>query len=225
MRTRLVVFDIAGTTVRDKGNVAESFLSALGTFELFVPVEDVNMVMGYRKTEAIKMLLDKYRPEWSDDEHVARIHELFEEKMLSFYMADRDLAPLPHAEDIFRWLHANNIRVAINTGFTRNVTEGILYRLQWKDNPLIDVVVCSDEVPEGRPAPYMIRSIMEQLGIQDAADVVKVGDTEVDILEGRNAGCGKVISVTTGASTRAQLEGWKPDHIIDNLSQLPQLLP
>lgn len=225
MRTRLVVFDIAGTTVRDKGNVAESFLSALGVFELFVPVDDVNMVMGYRKTEAIKMLLEKYKPEWADDEHVARIHELFEEKMLSFYMADRDLAPLPHAEDVFRWLHANNIRVAINTGFTRNVTEGILYRLQWKDNPLIDMVICSDEVPEGRPAPFMIRSIMERLGIQDAADVVKVGDTEVDILEGRNAGCAKVISVTTGASTRAQLEGWKPDHIIDNLSQLPQLLP
>jgi phosphonatase-like hydrolase len=225
MRTRLVVFDIAGTTVRDKGNVAESFLSALGAVGLHISVEDANRVMGYRKTEAIRMLLDKYRPEWADKEHIDQIHDLFEEKMLSFYMADRDLAPLPHAEDIFRWLHANNIRVAINTGFTRHITEGILYRLQWKDNPLIDAVICSDEVPEGRPAPFMIRKLMDQLGVTDAADVVKVGDTEVDISEGRNAGCGKVISVTTGASTRAQLGNWNPDHIIDDLSQLPQLLP
>jgi phosphoglycolate phosphatase-like HAD superfamily hydrolase len=54
--------------------------------------------------------------------------------------------------------------------------------------------------------------------------VVKVGDTEVDVLEGRNAQCGKVIAVTTGAYTRAQLEQYSPDHIIDSLEQLPQYI-
>jgi phosphoglycolate phosphatase-like HAD superfamily hydrolase len=51
-----------------------------------------------------------------------------------------------------------------------------------------------------------------------------VGDTEVDIAEGRNAKCGLVVSVTTGSYTRRELEGFYPDHIIDSLQELPQIL-
>ena len=226
MKTRLVVFDIAGTTVTDKGNVADSFMAAfmLNGIELSLP--EVNKVMGYRKKEAIGMLLDKYQYTLSERRDlVNNIHSSFEEKMLEFYMSDKDLHPLPNAEEIFRWLHSKGIGVALNTGFTRLVTEGILYRLGWKDNPLIDFIVCSDEVEEGRPAPFMINQIMKVLGISDAGEVIKVGDTEVDIMEGRNAQCGKVVSVTTGSYSRIQLEAFFPDHIIDNLSELPPLLP
>jgi phosphoglycolate phosphatase-like HAD superfamily hydrolase len=54
--------------------------------------------------------------------------------------------------------------------------------------------------------------------------VVKIGDTEVDINEGINAGCAIVVAVTTGAFTRDQLEPYAPDYIIDNLSELPALI-
>jgi phosphonatase-like hydrolase len=226
MKTRLVVFDIAGTTVTDKGNVADSFLAAFMLNEIEVTLQEVNKVMGYRKKEAIVMLLDDNQLSRLDKEDlVNKIHNSFEEKMLEFYMSDKDLHPAPNSEEIFRWLHSKGIRVALNTGFTRLITEGILYRLRWKDNPLIDCIVCSDEVEEGRPAPFMIHHIMKSLGIRDSGDVIKVGDTEVDILEGRNAKCGKVISVTTGSYKRIQLEAYSPDHIIDNLSELPYLIP
>ena len=89
---------------------------------------------------------------------------------------------------------------------------------------MIDYVISSDEVPEGRPHPYMIQSIMSALGVADVASVAKVGDTEVDIEEARNAGCGAVISVTTGAYTREQLANFKPDHIIDSLHELPAII-
>jgi phosphoglycolate phosphatase-like HAD superfamily hydrolase len=54
--------------------------------------------------------------------------------------------------------------------------------------------------------------------------VLKVGDTEVDVNEGRNANCGMVVAVTTGAFTREQLEQYKPDYILDSLAELPILL-
>jgi phosphoglycolate phosphatase-like HAD superfamily hydrolase len=38
--------------------------------------------------------------------------------------------------------------------------------------------------------------------------------------EGRNAGCGVVAAVTTGAYTREELEECQPDHIIDDLKEL-----
>jgi len=221
MNTKLVVFDMAGTTVVDKGSVADSFICAFLENELEVPFDAVQNVMGYRKTEAIRMLLDKFYPNLENiDERIIAIHDVFEEKMLSFYMSVQDLKPLPFTEDIFRWLHTHNIFVALNTGFTRLVTEGILYRLDWKNSNLIDAVICSDEVEEGRPTPFMINALMKKFNIEDSTEVIKVGDTEVDVLEGRNAKCGKVISVTTGAYSKTQLEQYAPDHIIDSLEHL-----
>ncbi len=41
MSIKLVVFDIAGTTVRDKGSVAEAFMKAAAQFEVTVPLEEV----------------------------------------------------------------------------------------------------------------------------------------------------------------------------------------
>jgi len=38
--------------------------------------------------------------------------------------------------------------------------------------------------------------------------------------EGRNAACGQVVGVTTGAYTREQLAACHPDHIIDDLQEL-----
>lgn len=222
MITRLAVFDMAGTTVKDNGNVADSFLSAFHAHGIGLSRTEVQAVMGYRKIEAIEMLLRDVDMEKSIDKSLIHaIHEDFERIMLEHYMTDQELAPLPFAEELFQWLQARGVLVALNTGFTRNITEGILYRLSWKGNPLINGVICSDEVPEGRPAPFMIRSLMERFNIADPATVIKVGDTEVDILEGRNASCGLVISISTGAYTSEQLGKLGPDLVISSLSELP----
>ena len=70
----------------------------------------------------------------------------------------------------------------------------------------------------------MIRALMARAGIDDPRAVLKIGDTEVDVREGRNAGAGLVVAVTTGAYSRAALEAYSPDRIIDSLRELPELL-
>jgi phosphoglycolate phosphatase-like HAD superfamily hydrolase len=66
----------------------------------------------------------------------------------------------------------------------------------------------------------MLEALVADLGITSTKNVLKIGDTEVDVEEGRNAGCGKVVSVTTGAYTREQLQHYQPDAIIDDLLEL-----
>lgn len=225
MQFELVVFDMAGTTVLDRGSVNDAFREAFAASGIEVDAADIDMVMGYRKIEAIEIILRKYiADEPINETLVAHIHETFTNNMVEFYEIDSLLQPLPFVLDTFELLQSKGIKVALNTGFTRIITDAILNRLHWKNNPLIDAVICSDEVPEGRPHPYMIQSIMQQLGVTDAKKVIKIGDTSVDILEGRNAGCGLVISVTTGAYTRGQLSDYRPDHIIDSLQELPVLI-
>jgi phosphonatase-like hydrolase len=217
---QLVVFDIAGTTVRDTGNVAKAFIGAFREFNLEIPADTVNHVMGFRKKDAIRMLL----PDNDKEELVEQVHDTFTRTILALYENDPQLQPLPGAEATFQQLKQRGIRIALNTGFTRVVTNAVLHRLQWNAPETIDMVICSDEVPEGRPQPYMIQAIMQQLGVTDNKAVAKIGDTKVDVEEGRNAGCGLVVSVTTGAYSRSELELYQPDHVIDSLTELPGLL-
>jgi phosphoglycolate phosphatase-like HAD superfamily hydrolase len=68
----------------------------------------------------------------------------------------------------------------------------------------------------------MIHQLMKQFGVESPAAVMKIGDTMVDIQEGRMAACGLVLAVTTGAYTRSQLAEYTPDHILDSLDEIRQ---
>jgi phosphonatase-like hydrolase len=225
MSIELVVFDIAGTTVADKGNVNDFFRKAFSNAGIIVRASDVNEVMGYRKREAIEIIVEKYNFGFENDaELIDAIHEDFTKQMVAFYETYEGLSRLPFAEKVFLELQHNKVKVALNTGFTRAITTPILKRLGWDKASFINAVICSDEVPEGRPHPYMIQELMHKLKINNPENVVKVGDTKVDIEEGQNAGCGVVVAVTTGAYTKEQLVKYQPDYIIDSLQILPSLI-
>ena len=221
MSIALVVFDMAGTTVRDDDNVGAAFQAALEKFGYQIPLSQINPYMGYEKNEAIRAILKAHPggPEVIDDEHVSAIHRAFVGRMVRYYET-KVVEPLPQVEDTFVQLHKAGIKVALNTGFSRNIADVIVEKLGWFDRELIDHLVASDEVPNGRPHPDMIRKLMERAGVDDARQVAKVGDTEVDINEGKNVGCRYVIGVTTGSYTREQLEPYHPTHIVDNVSEV-----
>jgi len=222
----LVVFDIAGTTVADNGNINEVFRTSFENAGITnVDPTDVNRLMGYRKKEAIRRIVAQYKPGMENDEAlVEAIHEDFCNRMIGYYETTGDLRPLPFAENVFNELRSNDIKVALNTGFTRSITAPVLRRLGWDHSPLVQEVICSDEVPQGRPHPFMIEELMRRLGVVAAVNVAKVGDTTVDIQEGQNAGCGVVIAVTTGACTREELMTCQPDYVIGSLDLVPSLI-
>jgi phosphonatase-like hydrolase len=223
---QLVVFDMAGTTIQDNSNVAEAFMYAMQKHGYPISKEQADKVMGYKKIIAINDLLQSNYPGSiiGSENLINEIHDTFIETMIDFYEHSKEILPMESAESIFKWLQDNDIKVALNTGFSKLITDTIMERVGWHDNSLIDFIISSDEVANGRPSADMIEAIMKATGITDAAAVVKVGDTEVDIAEGRTAGCGLVVSVTTGSFTREELESYQPDIIIDDLKELPSLI-
>jgi phosphonatase-like hydrolase len=223
MPFKLAVFDIAGTTVADDNAVAVAFKNAFDTYGFSINEEDVKPLMGYKKPVAIQIMLEKLGAEF-DEELVGDIHNEFEVAMLDHYEYSPDVRAMPGAENIMQELKEKGIRIALNTGFSKSIADTIMSRLQWMEKGLVDDYIASDEVEEGRPQPFMIQALMLRAGIVDAAEVLKIGDTEVDINEGRNAGCSMVVAVTTGAFTKDQLAPYKPDYIIDDLSQLLALI-
>ena len=223
MSIQLAVFDIAGTTVSDNNDVARAFQEAFSINGIYITEESINPLMGYHKPEAIKMALEKLGVEF-DDGMIEQIHFDFENEMLDFYENDPDVKPLPGAEEVFEKLQERGVRIALNTGFSRIIAETIVHRLQWKEKGLIDDFIGSDEVEMGRPYPFMIMKLMQRTGVYDPLLIAKIGDTAVDIEEGRNAGCGYVVAVTTGAFREEELQKMNPTHIINHLSELPAIL-
>ena len=224
MLIELVVFDMAGTTVKDKNYVGIAFHEAMKSYGYDVPVVEINPIMGYEKPLAIRMMLEKHEPDKDkiSDFLIGKIHSEFVQGMISFYSTTTEIAPLPDVEETFSVLRNSGVKIALNTGFSRDIADVIVSRLGWEGK--IDLLVASDEVAHGRPYPEMIQKIMKELNIASSGNVAKVGDTEVDVNEGINAGCSFVIAITTGAFTREELVPYNPTHIIDNISEILNIL-
>lgn len=220
MSIKLVVFDMAGTTVSDKNYVALSFQQAMKKQGYNVELKDVNPLMGYEKPLAIQMMLDKYENDTQkiNADSIALIHTDFVNIMLEFYTHSDEIKPLPNVESTFEQLRTMGIKIGLDTGFSRNIAELIISRLNWETQ--IDIMVASDDVKNGRPYPDMIHKMKADLHLLPADEIVKIGDTEVDVNEGINAGCKYVVGITTGAFTREELEPHHPTHIIDDISEL-----
>jgi phosphonatase-like hydrolase len=220
---KLAIFDLAGTTISDRDYVAIAFIDAFIQYGIDLSVEEITPLMGYRKTEAIQLVL-KVKGIESTDKMIEDIHRHFVNKMVRFYTNSIEVEELAGARHIFSWLKNKGVFIGVNSGFPRVIVETIVDRMDWMNDGLVDAFVASDEVESGRPHPFMINLLMQKAGITNPAQVMKVGDTMVDIQEGKNASVGLVIGVTTGAYSRVALEEWNPDYIIDSLYEIEQIL-
>lgn len=225
MSIKLVVFDIAGTTLYDNDFVNIAFRNAMQSSGYEVTQREVNDVMGLKKPQAIRMMLEKRMPSESITEQmIDDIHNVFLKNMIDFYKNDPDIKEIEGASQVFKTLKDNGIKVALDTGFSRDITQTIIDRIGWERDGLIDASVCSDEVPAGRPHPYMIEKIMQQLGIDDVKAIAKVGDTPSDLEEGTNTGTRYVIGVTSGAYTKEELLHYPHTHIVNNVNDILEIV-
>lgn len=226
MAIKMVMFDMAGTTVQDNDDVNICFQAALASTGLPVTRDDINAVMGLRKPDAIKIILENKLEDKSKitDAYVDELHQVFLQKMIDFYTNDPRVKEIDGASDVFRKLHASGIKVAIDSGFSRDIIDTIINRLGWERDGLIDVSVASDEVTNARPHPDMIKVAMKKLGIESVSEVAKVGDTPADLLEGFNTGCPVNIGVLSGAYTREELEGHPHTHLLNSINDVPAIL-
>ena len=100
----------------------------------------------------------------------------------------------------------------------------MIEKLGWALSIDYDLLVTASDVKQNRPHPDMILSAMSDLNITDPSEVIKVGDSAIDIMEGRNANCRLNIGITTGAQTREQLYEADPDFIIDDIYSIVELI-
>ena len=222
MHPELIVFDLAGTTVKDNQDVHRVLQSALRRNGFEITLEEANVIMGTPKPVAIRKLLEDKNYPRITDQFIEQIHTDFVVEMISFYETDDTVGEKEGVSKTFASLKAHGIKIAVDTGFDRQITNALLKRMGWVERNLIDASVTSDEVENGRPYPDLIFEAMKRTGVTDVKRVAKVGDTASDMNEGTRAGCHWVVGVTTGSYSRKNLLLEPHTHLIE---QLPELLP
>lgn len=215
---KLAVLDMAGTTVRDAGQVPQAFTSALAAHGVAVTPQAINSLRGASKRLAILNLL----PEAADREaRAGRVYVTFVEHLARAF--EGSVEAVPGAPAAIAALRESGVRVALNTGFDRETTGLLLDALRWKEG-VVDAVVCGDEVAQGRPAPYMIFRCMEATGITDVRCVANAGDTVLDLQAGYNAGVALNVGVLSGAHGRDQMQNQPHTHLLGSVAEIPDLL-
>ncbi|MEN5435532.1 HAD family hydrolase [Sphingobacterium faecium] len=216
-KIKMVVFDMAGTTVNEDNIVYKALRNAInsvGGFDLSLE-EVLEHGAGKEKLEAIKTIL-KNSLDLENDQLATEIFQLFLVQLKSAYEVET-IYPCTNAAALFIKLKDMGILRVLNTGYDRLTAESLLKKLNWEVGKDIDLLTTVSDVEHNRPEPDMIQLAMAKMGITDASTVAKIGDSTIDIQEGQNAGCGLSIGITTGAHTAVQLATANPDQVISDL--------
>ena len=223
MMIKMVVFDMAGTTVDEDNVVYKTLQEAIVQHSIPVTLDEVlKHGAGKEKFQAIVDILNQTNnPSCTD--LVKEIYDYFIEKLTNNYK-NLEVKALPNVERVFKKLKDQNIKVVLNTGYNRETAESLIKKLGWELSVDYDLLVTASDVKQNRPHPDMILSAMADLNITNPSEVIKIGDSAIDILEGRNANCRINIGITTGAQTREQLSEADPDFIIDDIYSIVEVI-
>ena len=195
MPIRLVIFDWAGTVI-DFGCQAPTgaFVQALAESGVSITLREARGPMGLRKKDHLRALLSvqDIGQHW----HAAHNRAWTEVDVDALYQRVTPLQVaaakqygrlVPGVPECVAELRRMGLKIAGTTGYFREAAE-VVYAAAAQQGYTPDYSICADEVPAGRPAPWMIFRAMEALNVYPPSAVVKVGDTLVDIADGLNAG-------------------------------------
>jgi phosphonatase-like hydrolase len=215
--TRMLICDMAGTTVQEKGIVYNSLFNTIKLIKPNLIKSEISKFSGYNKNEVIKYYVDKQKM----DSPIIVLNNLKSE--FNYYLkkeySNNNSVNLihPNLPLFFNLLREQDIKICLNTGYNKDIQNLLIDKLNLLD--CIDDYISSEEVDRGRPYPYMIERLMFRNNIEYPQEVIKIGDSIADINEGKNAGC-KTVGVLSGAGSKVQLKKEKPDFIINNIMDL-----
>jgi phosphonatase-like hydrolase len=218
MKIEVILFDVIGTTVREKdpNTINNCLLLAFTENEVMVDIETLKLYRGLDKKDMINTIVkNKQLPETK----TAKILQLFNQHVTdnihNFFANDG-------AEELFEYLRARNIKIGLGTGLARELFEKILDEVKWKKSDF-DYIGISNELPQGRPHPDMILDMMIKTGISNPNRFLKIGDTIADIQEGKNANVVTAV-ILSGTQRKENLEKEKPDFMLQELNDVKNIV-
>lgn len=214
MAIKGVIFDFDGTLVDASLRIKEAkeeFIRKILGLGFNLGELDFKMPLEY----IIRLLVKKY--EVSREFLMKILEECFQPYELEVF----EKAELrPGAREVVKRLKGMGYRLGVASNNGRLTVRLTLEKLGILG--YFDAVVARGDVDRLKPDDLPISECVKRLGISPC-EAVYVGDTAVDVVAAKKAGV-YVIGILGGLDSRASLERSKPDYLIEDLSQLIQVL-
>jgi phosphonoacetaldehyde hydrolase len=202
---KAVVLDWAGTAV-DYGSFAPTavFLRLFASAGVTITPEDARSGMGLMKKDHLRTILARpavaqaWQAAHGQTASEADIDDLFNNFVpMQLAVLEEYAQPIPGLLAVMDELREREIKIGSTTGYIRAMMDVLAPKAR-QLGYAPDWIACPDEVPAGRPYPWMCYQNAMQMGVYPMPAMVKVGDTLVDIEEGLNAGMWTVGLTMTG---------------------------
>jgi phosphonatase-like hydrolase len=220
VKIRYVVLDMGGTIIQDHGEVPAALTSALGKRGIPASPAEIADWRGSSKRGIVQHFVE--RSTTPKEQQAALTQSIYADFSAQTDKAYANVQPIAGTEEALKEMRAMGLLLGTTTGFGRELTDAVIAHLGWKKYFVANI--SSDDVEDGRPAPYMLFRAMEAAHVDDVRSIMAVGDTVLDLQAGNNCGAGQVIGVTSGVNTQAKLRGEKSSAILPSVASLPEYL-
>lgn len=214
---RLVIFDLDGTlinTIEDLGTACNHALKECGCPER--RAEEYNMLVG----RGIRNLFIGALPE---DKRTEEMIDRMQGHFLSYYELHKcdKTRPYEGIDALLDKLSACGVKMGVASNKYQDGTEKLV-RHFFGRHDFVRILGQREGQPI-KPDPEIVMEIMDAAGITDRDSVAYVGDSDVDMMTGRNAGV-RTIGVTWGFRTREELLSCSPWKLVDSAEELGRIL-
>ena len=202
---RLAIFDLDGTLLDSLKDIAASCNYALQ--DKGMPVHTSEEYLGFIGDGVYKLSERALPAEHRDQDTILEIKKLFD----TYYQENYDIytKPFDGILSMLEQLIDHNVHLAVlsNKGdtFVKQIVEEFFPQV-------FDIVLGQREGIPTKPDPVAVHEIMDQLQIKPE-DAVYIGDSNVDIFTGKNAGI-ETIGVTWGYRSTEELAAAGADHLV-----------
>ena len=211
-----VIFDWAGTTI-DFGCLSPVviFQKVFENSGVPITLEEARAPMGAHKKVHIQMItqLPSVNKRWqkkfgkaATEEDVERLFKEFVPLQLECLASFSRL--IPGTLDVVSKLRDRGYKIGSTTGYTDEMM-AIVQKEVKKQGFLPESIVCANQVPVGRPYPFMLLQNLINLKISPVEACVKIDDTIPGIEEGLNAGCWTIGLAVSGNEVGLSFDDWQ----------------
>ena len=207
----LIMFDLDGTLVDSMKDIANAGNFTLENFGLAKKsVQEITSYVGEGREHLVKKLLGDKQV------FLKEAVSVFGEYYKKHSMDNSTL--YPHVKEILEYFKDKKKAVVSNKN--RGEVVSVLNALAIYD--YFDSIMGGDEVEYKKPSAFPLNKTMQRFHI-DKGESIMVGDMDIDILAGKNAGI-LTCAVTYGVSKKEVIIRAEPDFIIDDIGKLRDII-
>ncbi len=212
MNIKHICFDLDGTLVDSKTTILRSTIETL---------KQLNIKASLTEDKFIKMIgmhftdiFNEFKINVPDFNKFISVY-----KLLYFNFID-DSIPYPGVAKVLKHFNEKGIKTSLLTTKAQDQADKIIDHFGFREN--LSYVMGRRRGIAHKPSAEPLLIICDELGIQPS-ETIMVGDTELDINCGKNAGalsCGAAY----GYRTEENLKEFKPDFLINDIIELKEFL-